>query len=124
MKDQRQLIVTGGDFAERTGATPVMVSHCILTLRLPKYIAECERAFLQFERLLRNRRDEDIKYEWINVFRHGLKVYFEINWYDYGFFQDRKEAYRVGPHPFVFQRFGAVDEDFQIDHRRPNGSLR
>lgn len=117
-REPRKLIVRGGDFRARTSARVVAVSRCDFTLRARKYIEPCERAFVEFEEILRSRDDRDIKYEWENVVREGLHVTFDVNWFDLEFFQDRKLAYRVGPHPLALQRFGAVPDDLVVRHRR------
>ena len=110
------LILKGGDFADRTSARPCVISRCELRLKSEEMITECEKSFIQFEEILRRRLDSEIKYEWANVYRAGLVVTFDVNWYDRRFFEERKDAYKVGPHPFAFQRFGAVAEDFEIHH--------
>jgi hypothetical protein len=106
----------------------VAVTKCNLKLRSIKFIAACETAFVEFEQILRERPDSEIKYEWGNVYRRDLLVTFDVNWYDIEFFQDRKNAYRVGPHAFVFQRFGAVADDFVLRHHvsapRSSGRLQ
>lgn len=112
----RKLIVAGGDFRARTGAKLVAVTKCSLKLRSVEFIEACETAFIEFEQILREREDNEIKYEWENIYRKGLLLTFDVNWYDIEFFQDRKNAYRVGPHAFVFQRFGAVADDFVLRH--------
>lgn len=112
----RSLVVAGADYATRKSIAPVAVSHCKFELKHPRQISPCEKAFVQFERILRQRPDAEVKYEWANVFRQGLTVTFDVNWYDMRFFEDRKNAYLVGPHAFAFQRFGAVAEDFEIIH--------
>jgi hypothetical protein len=112
-----KLIVLGADFAIRTGAKPVVVSHCTLKLRSSECIAACEEALIQFEGMLRRRPDGEIEYEWANVYRRGLTVTFEVRWYSLDFFRERKDAYRFGPHPFVFRRFGATPDDFHLVHR-------
>lgn len=117
MATHRTLVVLGGDFRLRTGATLVAVSKCALLLKSTNFIEPCERAFIEFEEILRERPDEEIKYEWENVYRRDLRVTFDVNWYDREFFEDRKNAYRVGPHAFAFQRFGAVADDFVLRHR-------
>jgi len=117
MSSNRVMIVRGGEFRRRTGAELVAVTKCTLQLRAARYIEPCERAFVQFEEILRERADDEIKYEWENVYREGLKVAFNVNWYELDFFEDRKGAYRVGPHPLAFQRFGSVPEDFRLRHR-------
>ena len=109
-------IASGGDFSKRTNATPVVISRCTLRLRSDAHISECEKALIQFERILRQRSDDEIAYEWANVCRDGLVISFDIYWYNERFFLERKEAYRTGAHPFVFQRFGAVADDFCITH--------
>jgi hypothetical protein len=101
----------------RTGAPLAAVSKCSVLLRSPDFVEPCEKALIQFEKILRERPDREIKYEWANVYRRGLKVTFEVNWYDVQFFEDRKNAYRVGPHAFAFQRFGAVADDFTLRHK-------
>lgn len=113
----RKLIVRGGDFRRRTGVSVIVVTRCSLQLRSSAYVDSCEQAFIQFEKILRDRKDHEIKYEWENVYRQGLRVTFNVNWYDKVFFEDRKNAYLVGPHAFVFQRFGAVANDFKIRHQ-------
>lgn len=118
----RKLVVRGGDFRARTGARVVALSHCSLRLQSELCVEPCERAFVQFEGILRERADPEIKYEWENVYRDGLNITFTVNWYDSHFFQDRKNAYRVGPHAFVFQRFGAVAGDFEIRHQVLGGA--
>jgi hypothetical protein len=112
-----KLIVLGADFALRTGARPVVVSHCTLKLRSREHIPACEEALIQFEGMLRRRPDGEIEYEWANVYRRGLTVTFEVRWYSLDFFRERKDAYRFGPHPFVFHRFGAIPDDLHIVHR-------
>lgn len=112
----RTLIVAGGDFRRRTGSELVAVTKCALLLRDARYIEPCERAFVEFEEILRERTDDEIKYEWKNVYRRALRVSFDVNWYDLDFFEDRKGAYRVGPHAPAFQRFGAVPDDFDLRH--------
>ena len=113
----RNLIVRGGDFRHRTSAELVAVSKCSFDLRSLKFVEPCERAFVEFEEILRSRPDSEIKYEWENVYRHGLRVTFDVNWYDLEFFEDRRMAYRVGPHPLALQRFGAVPDDLAVRHR-------
>lgn len=113
---ERKLVVAGGDFRLRTGAKLVAVSKCSLKLRSIEFIEACETAFIEFEEILREREDSEIKYEWENIYRRSLLVTFDVNWYDIEFFRDRKNAYRVGPHAFVFQRFGAVADDFLLRH--------
>ena len=110
------LILRGGDFSSRTGAKPVVVSHCSLRLKSPRLVANCEAALMQFERLLRERPDNEIKYEWANMCKHNKTVTFDVLWYEIEFFEDRKAAYLFGAHPFVFQRFGADPEELEIVH--------
>lgn len=110
------LIVSGNDYGKRNSISPIVISKCKFELKSPEFIGACEKAFIQFERILRDRPDEEIKYEWANVYRNNLMVTFDVFWYDKRFFENRKEAYRVGPHAFAFQRFGAVVDDFQIVH--------
>jgi hypothetical protein len=114
--EPRILIVAGGDYAARTGRQPTVISRCKFTLRGAEYIDACHVAFVQFERILRKRDDAEIRYEWSNVCRTGLVVEFDINWYDLWFFEQRRNAYRVGPHPFAFGRFGATPDDFELKH--------
>jgi hypothetical protein len=116
----RKLIVRGGDFRRRTGASIVVVTRCILQLRSTTFVDPCEKAFIQFEKILRDRKDHEIKYEWENIYRQGIRVTFNVNWYDQIFFEDRKNAYLVGPHAFAFQRFGAVADDFKVRHQVVN----
>ena len=119
-EEGRKLIVLGNDYGRRHFAKPVVVSRCAFDLKSSEHIDACEKAFIQFERILRERTDDEVKYEWANVYRCGLTVTFDVHWYDYKFFENRKNAYRVGPHAFAFQRFGAVADDFKIVHEVMN----
>jgi hypothetical protein len=115
-KVERDLIVSGYDFGTRNSRKPVVVSKCSFVLKSTDYIPACEEALIQFERILRERPDNEIKYEWANVCRCHLTITFDVYWYDKEFFEKRKNAYRVGPHAFAFQRFGATADDFLIVH--------
>jgi hypothetical protein len=111
------LIEAGGHFRKRTASRIVAISKCSLLLRAERFVVPCEEALVQFERILRRRHDKEVMYEWANIRRCGLRVTFEVNWYDLQFFHARKAAYRVGPHALAFQRFGATHDDFRIVHR-------
>ena len=111
------LIIKGGDFRARTGASLVAISKCSLNLRSENFIEKCEQAFVEFEEILSQRNDDDIKYEWEDVYRKGLLITFNVNWYNLEFFYDRKNAYKYGPHAFAFQRFGATAKDFKLRHK-------
>ncbi len=117
MGEKRKLIVQGGAFRRRTGARIVAVTKATFVLKNKKYIEPCERAFIEFEEVLRERPDSEVKYEWEHIYRSELRLTFDLNWYDLEFFHDRKNAYRVGPHAFAFQRFGADADDFILKHK-------
>lgn len=71
---------------------------------------------LQFQEVLQRRADAEIFYEWANAKSTGLTVTFDIYWYDLRYFEKRKNAFRVGAHPLVFQRFGLRPQDFLVRH--------
>lgn len=118
MLEKPQLVCKGYDFGLRNGIEPLAISKCEITLRSSELADECEKALLQFERILRKRPEEGIKYEWANICRSGVSFSFDIYWYDLRFFEQRKVAYRVGPHALAFQRFGATPDDFNVTHIR------
>jgi hypothetical protein len=115
--DQSQiLIVDGGDFAKRLNVKPQVITHCTFELKSYEYVGECDRLLIQFEQILRRRPDDEIFYEWASVTRSGLVVTLKLNWYDRSLFEDRKEAYRFGAHPFAFQRLGISADDLVLKH--------
>ena len=108
----------GGHFARRTGAVPVIVSHCFLRLGTDADVERCRKALIEFDRVLRRRPDSDVRYEWANVKLSNRRLSMDIYWYNSDFFERRKAAYRVGAHPLAFQRFGAGVDEFEIEHVR------
>lgn len=104
------------DFHRRTQTKPVAVSRCEFLIPKASFLPELKSAIVQFEEILRRRDDAAIKYEWADIRVNNLRVTFFINWYDTPFFEERKEAYLVGAHPFVFQRFGVQPRQIKISH--------
>ena len=104
------------DFHRRTQTKPIAVSKCEFCIPSVSFLSELKAALVQFEEILRRRDDSEIKYEWADIMLNDLTVTFSINWYDAVFFEERKEAYLVGAHPFVFQRFGVQPSQITISH--------
>lgn len=104
------------DFYRRTQTKPVAISKCKFLIPKASFLPELKSALVQFEEVLRRRDDREIKYEWADIRLNNLTVTFYINWYDAVFFEERKKAYLVGAHPFVFQRFGVQPRQIKISH--------
>lgn len=112
-----ELIERGGSFGERTRTNPVAISRCSVEVADDEAAERCVTALIQFERYLRKRPDDAKFYEWANIRRKGHRFDFDIYWYDRRFFEERKEAYKVGAHALAFQRFGTTPSDFSVRHQ-------
>jgi len=112
-----KLIERGGSFGARTRTNPVAISRCSVEVADHEAAERCVTALIQFERYLRKRPDDATFYEWANIRRRGNRFDFDIYWYDRRFFEERKEAYKVGAHALAFQRFGTTPSDFSVQHQ-------
>lgn len=111
-----RLFYPGANFCKLRQIEPLAVSCATFSLKSIEDIEPLTKAIEQFEQILNRRTPEEVKYEWANIEVNDLSVKMEIYWYDRDFFSDRKEAYLVGAHPFVFQRFGVLAKDVNILH--------
>lgn len=110
------LFYPGAYFGKLRKIEPLAVSCAKFSIKSTEDIAALTMAIEQFEQILNRRMPEEVKYEWANIEVNEFSVQMEIYWYDLDFFNDRKEAYLVGAHPFVFQRFGVLVKDVTILH--------
>lgn len=114
-----------GHLTRLTGIAPVAISSCSFRLHSHSDVEACKAALAQFDEILSRRPAAKVQYEWLDVSIKGLNVNLTIYWYDLQFFEDRKSAYRFGPHALVFQRFSVVPDELNVQHRLPqlNGSV-
>lgn len=106
----------GARTGRRLNWLPRVVSRYSVTLPSEKLVEPCVAAIQQFLEILDRRPDDATRYEWANIRLEGLELSLDVHWYDLDFYERRKNAFRFGPHPLAFQRFGVTPDDFRVRH--------
>ena len=60
--------------------------------------------------------DDEVLYDWQNVFRKELTIRFGVAWYDKNYYQQKKDTWRESMHSRILSNFGVSPETLRIEH--------
>jgi hypothetical protein len=95
-----------------------LVAHTLVKIDFDneENLQKCVQLLKESDEHLKNRPEELKLWAWDKTYREWMTIHFGVAWYDYGFFQDRKGAWKDANHLRDYAKFGAKLDQLRLRH--------
>lgn len=112
---EHTLVVESGETP--SGKEVVAKTSCEITFKNNEDLSNCVEAIKESDEKMKLRPPAEVLYGWDNTYKNGMKIHFGVLWYDFEFFERRKDAYKTILHASLFAKFNVSDEAFEVEHQ-------